>query len=477
MASNEAAVFIDGELRAAKSTARIDVINPATEETIGSIADADAADVDSAVAAASTAFTGAWGNTTGPERASYLRALARELEARGERLAGAVTTQNGMPLAMSMYANSMLPAESYRYFADLAETVGQDEVRPSRDGSTTVLRREPIGVAGLIVPWNGPHTLLAWKLGAALAAGCTVVFKSAPETSLDLPIFAEAVRAAGIPAGVINYVTGGTDTGRALVRHPGVGKVAFTGSTAAGREIAAACGEALKPVTLELGGKSAAILLDDVDLTAFAANIPVVCIPNSGQICYSSTRVLAPRSRYSEAVEAIAAAAAALPVGDPLDEKTAAGPLVSKRQLERVRGYVELGKQEGAKLVTGGGRPEGLSRGYYLSPTVFSDVDNSLRVAQEEIFGPVITVIPYTDEQDAVRIANDSPYGLGGTVFTADAERGRAVADKVKTGTIGINRYAIPLDAPFGGVKASGLGRELGPEGLAAYQQVKALYV
>lgn len=300
------------------------------------------------------------GSTTEPERAAYLRALARELEARGERLDTAVTAQNGMPLAMSTYANSMLPAESYRYFADLAETAGQDEVRPSRDGSTTVLRREAIGVAGLIVPWNGPHTLLAWKLGAALAAGCTVVFKSAPETSLDLPIFAEAVQAAGLPAGVINYVTGATDTGRALVRHPGVGKVAFTGSTAAGREIAAACGEALKPVTLELGGKSAAILLDDVDLATFAANIPVVCIPDSGQICYSSTRVLVPQSRYSEAVEAIAAAVAALPVGDPLDERTAAGPLVSKRQLDRVRGYVELAKLKSSDLGRELG-PEGLT--------------------------------------------------------------------------------------------------------------------
>ncbi|KAA9160522.1 aldehyde dehydrogenase [Amycolatopsis acidicola] len=477
MASNEAALFIGGELRAAKSAARIGVVNPATEETIGSIADASAEDVDQAVQSAAAAFDGAWGDTTGPERAAHLRALANELEARGDRIAAAVTAQNGMPLAMSQYANDILPVESYRYFADLAEKAGEEEIRPSRDGSTTVLRREPIGVAGLIVPWNGPHTLLAWKLGAALAAGCTVVFKAAPETSLDLPIFAEAVQAAGIPAGVINYVTGGAEAGRALVRHPGVGKIAFTGSSAAGREIAAACGEALKPVTLELGGKSAAILLDDVDLPSFTANIPVVCIPNSGQICYSSTRVLAPRSRYAEAVEAIAAAAAGLTVGDPLDEKTMAGPLVNKRQLERVQGYVELGSQEGAKLVTGGGRPDGLSRGYFLSPTVFSDVDNGMRVAQEEIFGPVLTVIPYEDEQEAVRIANDSAYGLGGTVFTQDPERGQAIARKVRTGTIGVNRYAIPLDAPFGGVKASGLGRELGPEGLAAYQQVKALYL
>jgi acyl-CoA reductase-like NAD-dependent aldehyde dehydrogenase len=477
MDGNEAVAFIGGEMGSARGAARLEVVNPATEQTIGHIADSGAEDVSRAVGAAAAAFNGEWSHTTGAERAAFLRALADEFDARGERLAAAVSTQNGMPMRISMAANHTRAVEAYRYFADLAEHETPEEVRPSGDGTTTLVRREPVGVAGLVVPWNAPHTLLSWKLGAALAAGCTVVFKPAPQTSLDLPIFAEAVEAAGLPPGVVNYVTGDADTGRFLVSHPGIDKVAFTGSTQAGREIAAACGRALKPVTLELGGKSAAILLDDVDLAAFAAKIPYLCLPNGAQICHSNTRVLAPRSRYAEIVEAVAAVARALPVGDPFDAQTAIGPIASRRQLDRVIGYVELGKTEGATLVTGGGRPQRLPRGFYLEPTVFSDVDNSMRIAQEEIFGPVITVVPYTDDQDALRIANDSPYGLAGTVFGADPERALAIARKVHTGTIGVNRYGIALDAPFGGVKDSGLGRELGPEGMAAYQQVKSIYV
>jgi len=475
---NAAQILVGGKLVDSSSSDRLDVVNPATEEKIGQIADANAADVDNAVSAAQAAGRDAsWAETTGAERAAYLRALATAVNGKGEELAAAVTAQNGMPLTMSRYANNLLPADSYRYFATLAESLEQERVVPSLDGSTTLVRREPVGVAGLIVPWNGPHTLLSWKLGAALAAGCTAVIKAAPETSLDLVHFAEAVEQAGFPPGVINFVTGGAETGKLLVKHPGTAKIAFTGSTAAGKWIAEACGAALKPVTLELGGKSAAILLDDVDLAEFAANIPIVCIPNSGQICYSNTRILAPRSRYAEVLDAVAETARAIPVGDPLDAGTAAGPLVSDRQLQRVTSYIEVGRQEGARLVTGGARPSGLDRGFFVEPTVFGDVDNSMRIAREEIFGPVLTVLPYDDEADAVRIANDSEFGLGGIVFTSDAERGKAVARRIQTGTIGINRYAIAVDAPFGGYKNSGLGRELGPEGLEAYLQTKSMYV
>jgi acyl-CoA reductase-like NAD-dependent aldehyde dehydrogenase len=467
--------FIDGDLRPPASTARLEVIDPATEERIGTVADSCPEDLDAAVRAAATAFTTTWSSTTGAERAACLRALAAELEARGDQLAEAVTRQNGMPLMISKVVNYIRPAEAYRYFAELAESLA-DEVRPSRDGTTTIVAREPIGVAGLIVPWNAPHTLLSWKLGAALAAGCSVVIKPAPQTSLDMPIFADAVRAAGIPAGVVNYVTGGVGVGQGLVQHPGVGKIAFTGSTAAGRWIAAACGQALKPVTLELGGKSAAILLDDADPAAFAAQVPVLCLPYSGQVCHSQTRVLAPRSRYAEMVDAIVAMVERLPIGDPLAAGTVLGPISSSAQFERVTGYVARGVAEGARLVTGGVRPPDLPRGYYLSPAVFTEVDSSMTIAQEEIFGPVITVIPYTDDDDAVRIANDSVYGLAGSVFTADPDRGLALAHRVQTGTIGVNRYGAALDAPFGGVKTSGLGRELGPEGLTAYQQTKSIY-
>jgi acyl-CoA reductase-like NAD-dependent aldehyde dehydrogenase len=319
--------------------------------------------------------------------------------------------------------------------------------------------------------------LLSWKVGPALATGNTVVIKPAPETSLDMAVYAEAAQEAGIPPGVINYVTGGRATGEMLIAHPGVDKIAFTGSTDAGRAIASAAARRLVPVTLELGGKSAAIIADDADLSVFAAAIPANCVANSGQICYSLTRILAPRSRYDEVVEVAAATLSALPVGNPLDAGTLLGPLVTERQRARVEQYIEIGKSEGASVVTGGGRVKDQPRGWYVEPTVFRDVDNAMTIAREEIFGPVLAIIPYDDDADAVRLANDSDYGLGGAVFTADAERGRRIARQVQTGSFGINRYAIARYAPFGGYKQSGAGRELGPESLTAYTQAKSIYI
>lgn len=301
--------------------------------------------------------------------------------------------------------------------------------------------------------------------------------KPAPETSLDSYILAEAVQQAGIPAGVVNIITGGRGTGEQLVAHPLVRKVGFTGSTVAGRKVAATCAETFKRVTLELGGKSAAILLDDADFDKFAPFVASACSPFSGQICRALTRVLAPRSRYDEAVELVTESFSTIPVGDPLDPDTGLGPVVSARQRERIEGYIASGLRDGAKLALGGGRPAGFDQGYYVEPTVFRDADNTMRIAREEIFGPVITVLPYDDEEDAVRIANDSDYGLGGAVFTADQEHGMALARRIESGTVGVNHYALPIDAPFGGVKQSGIGRELGPEGLAAYLETKSIYV
>lgn len=470
-------LFIGGRLQRAHSQQRLPVINPATEEQFASIVDSDDTDVDHAVRAADTALRSEqWRSVTPGERAGMLRRLADILESRADELGRLVTAQNGMVLANAIAGNGPATAGYYRYFADLAEQLEIETVRNTL-GPRTVLRREPVGVAGLVVPWNGPQGSIAWKLGPALAAGCTAVVKPAPETSLDSYILAEAVEAAGIPGGVVNIVTGGRETGAHLVAHPLVRKVGFTGSTVAGRKVAASCAETFKRVTLELGGKSAAILLEDADFERFRPFVASACSPFSGQVCRALTRVLAPRSRYDEAVEMITDAFAAIPVGDPLDPGTALGPVVSARQRERVESYIASGVSEGAKLALGGGRPAGLDKGYYVEPTVFRDADNSMRIAREEIFGPVITVLPYEDEGDAIRIANDSDYGLGGAVFTADQERGMDVARRIESGTVGVNHYALPIDAPFGGTKHSGIGRELGPEGLHAYLETKAIYV
>jgi len=369
----------------------------------------------------------------------------------------------------------MFPAGLLRYYAGLIACGSDEEIRPATVGHT-IVRREPVGVVAAITPWNYPQALAAMKIAPALAAGCTMVLKAAPETALDALIFGEAAREAGLPPGVLNIVAGGPVAGAHLVQHPGVDKVAFTGSTAAGRIIGEMCGRLIRPVTLELGGKSAAIILDDADLDATVKGLRSASFVNNGQTCHLSSRILAPRSRYAEVVDAVAALADGLTVGDPLEKSTDIGPLVSSRQRERVLDYIEIGKSEGAKVVAGGSVPADQPRGWYVSPTVFADVDNSARIAQEEIFGPVLAVIAYETERQAIDIANDSEFGLGGTVWSADHERATDVARAVRTGTIGINHYVMDMQAPFGGVKSSGIGHELGPEGLAAYQSCKSIY-
>ncbi|HEV7778969.1 MAG TPA: aldehyde dehydrogenase, partial [Luteibacter sp.] len=362
--------------------------------------------------------------------------------------------------------------------AGLARDYPFESEQPHLLGGTTTVRRESLGVVAAIAPWNFPQTLAAVKHAPALAAGCTVVLKPSPEAVLDAFLFAEAVEASDIPPGVINVVPGGREAGAYLVAHPHVDKVAFTGSTPAGRAIAQACAGLLRPVTLELGGKSAAIILDDVDLdmASLGERFFESFILNNGQTCYVSTRILVPDSRYDEIVATLETFVRSLKVGDALDPTTQIGPMATQAHRERVEGYIAKGVAEGARLLVGGGRPTGLSNGWFVEPTLFVDVDNASTIAREEIFGPVLSVIRYKTVDDAIRLANDSDYGLGGTVWSTDPERAMAVARRMQTGTVGINRYLPDPSAPFGGFKASGLGRELGPDALDAYLQSKSIF-
>ncbi|MEU7811941.1 aldehyde dehydrogenase [Pseudonocardia sp. NPDC049154] len=471
--------YIGGDWRTPATATRIEVRSAATEELVGSVPEGAERDVDDAVAAARRAFDDpqGWARWDPARRAEVLERFAQALESRAAETARRVTVQNGMPITLSRNFEGGFPPVLLRYFAGMVSENPQEESRPGMLGGTSLVIREPIGVVAAIVPWNVPQAITFLKLAPALAAGCTVVLKPAPETVLDAFLTAEAAREAGLPEGVLNVVAGGRELGAYLVAHPGVDKVSFTGSTGAGRAIAETCGRLLRPVTLELGGKSAAIVLDDADLASTIESFFAATLLNNGQICWLGTRVLAPQARYQEVVDTISDLARSLAIGDPLAESTQVGPLVSARQRDRVEGYIAKGKAEGARITVGGGRPDGLDHGWFVQPTVFADVDNKYTIAQEEIFGPVLSVIPYTDEDQAVAIANDSDYGLGGSVWTRDGERGEAVARRVASGTIGINAYANDPTAPFGGIKASGIGRELGPEGLHGYQQLKTIYL
>ncbi|MFZ2175280.1 MAG: aldehyde dehydrogenase [Rhodococcus sp. (in: high G+C Gram-positive bacteria)] len=469
-------LFIGGRWVAPKSGGTVDVIEAATEKVLGRSAMASKADIDAAVASARLAAAGPWRALTNADRADLLDKFAAALKSRGRDTARLVSRENGMPIALSNGVNGFGAAAMFSYYAGLIRGASNEDVRPSAFGGRTVVRREPIGVVAAITPWNYPQPLAAMKLAPALAAGCTVVLKPAPETALDAFAFADAALDAGLPAGVINIVPAGREESAYLVGHPGVDKVAFTGSTPAGRAIGEVCGRLLRPVTLELGGKSAAIVTDRADLDVFTKNLLEVSLVNNGQTCHASTRILAPRSRYDEVVEAVTETVRALTIGDPLDKTTNIGPLVSAAQRDRVLGYIESGRADGYRITTGGGRPASQPIGWFVEPTVFADVHNSARIAQEEIFGPVLTITAYDDEDDAVAIANDSEYGLGGTVWTTDEQHGLGLAARIHSGTVGVNYYALDLDAPFGGVKSSGLGRELGPEGLAPYFTSKSVY-
>jgi aldehyde dehydrogenase (NAD+) len=477
MTNSRDSFFIGNEWVKPASDRKFTLINASTEEAIGTAPEGCEADMDAAVAAARLAFAASgWSDATPQDRAVVMERFMGAIAARGEQIGRLVSAQNGMPVAISVPLEGQFSVGIVQYYAELAKAMGQPDVRPSQMGKETLVEGSPVGVVAAIVPWNFPVTLSLNKIAPAMAAGCTMVIKASPGTVLDSYLIAEAALEAGVPAGVLNWVAADRAVGAYLVGHPGVDKVAFTGSTTAGRTIARTCGELLRPVTLELGGKSAAILLEDADIGTFLAGVPMAVMLNNGQACYNGTRVLAPKSRYAEVVDALAGFASSLKVGDALDPETHIGPMASSAHRDRVESYIEIGKGE-ARLVAGGGRPKDTNHGWFVEPTVFADVDNSARIAQEEIFGPVLSVIAYDGEDDALRIANDSQFGLGGSVWSADSAHATDVARKVQSGTVGVNGYMPSLGAPFGGIKGSGMGREFGPEAVAAYQNTKSIYV
>lgn len=466
-------LYIGGELVAPASSNTIDVVNPYTEEVCGRVPDGTEADIDAAVAAARHTFdTTDWSTRPASERAEILTRASALIDGRMEELAQLITLQMGSPIGWGLFGQVLAPKMIMDFYAGLGDYEFEEE-RPGMFGPVRV-RREAMGVVGAIVPWNVPMFENVIKIAPAIIAGCTVVLKSAPETPLDAYILHDILTEAGMPAGVVNIVPGGRETGAYLVTHPGVDKVTFTGSTAAGKKIAAASGELLRPVTLELGGKSAAILCDDIDLGTVIPQLMDCGMMNNGQACVAQTRILAPRGRYDEVVEAMTEAASAMTIGDPMDATTQIGPLVAARQRDRVLDLIDKGKNEGARITTGGGRTD-QDKGWFVEPTIFADVDNSMTIAQEEIFGPVLSVIPYDGIEEAVAIANDSPYGLCGTVWSGDSDQATDLARRVDTGTIGINHFSMAFGAPFGGYKDSGLGRELGPEGMEAYLNTKTM--
>ncbi len=470
-------LFIGGEWVEPAGGDTIDVISPHDEELVGRVPEGTEADIDRAVATARDAFdNGDWPRMAPAERAEIVQNFSNIYAARMMDMAAIITEEMGSPITFSQLAQSLAPWMMLNTFLQIGAEYPWEEKRAGVLGSDVIVRREGVGVVGAIVPWNVPQFVTMSKLAPALLAGNAIVIKPSPETPLDAFFMAELLEEAGVPKGLVSIVPAGREVGEHLVRHKGVDKIAFTGSTAAGRRIASICGEQLKRYSLELGGKSAAIILDDADLGATMDGLKFASLMNNGQACIAQTRILASRGRYDEVVDALGTMVGSLAVGNPSDPATEVGPLVAERQQERVEKYIAVGQEEGAKVVVGGnGMPAGLEKGWYVQPTVFANVDNGMRIAQEEIFGPVLAVIPYDDVNDAVRIANDSEYGLAGSVWTADVEQGLDIARRVRTGTYGINQYTMDFIAPFGGYKSSGIGREFGREGLDHYVELKSI--
>ncbi len=464
-------IFIGGAWVEPEASGTLEVVNSTSEESMGTIPDCTAADADRAVAVARDAFE-SWSQTSREERAGYLAAISAGLGERADEIAATIAQELGMPLTLSKIIQAGLPIAQFGAMPNLMEEVRWEE----EIGNSRVLR-EPVGVLGAITPWNYPLNQIAAKVAPALAAGCTVVLKPSEVVPLNAFILAEVIEAAGLPAGVFNLITGtGPVVGEAIAGHPGVDMVSFTGSTRAGRRVSELASATVKPVAMELGGKSPNVILDDADLSRAIPDGVGKCYLNSGQTCSALTRMLVPREKLGEAEEIAAQAAESFTPGDPFEESTRLGPLVSDTQRERVRGFIEKGESEGAKLITGGAAPpEGLDRGYFVRPTVFSEVTPEMTIAQEEIFGPVLAIQPYEGEDDAVRIANDTAYGLAGGVWSADQDRAISVAKRIRTGQIEINGGAFNPLAPFGGYKQSGHGRENGRYAIEELLQVKSL--
>jgi aldehyde dehydrogenase (NAD+) len=467
-------LFIGGRWRDPVAGGRIDVVSPHTEDVIAHAAAGTGADVEVAVSAARTAFDGGpWPRLPHAERIAVVEKLAAVYATHIDDMADLITAEMGSPASFSRLGQAAGAASMMHLTVAAAREFPWHYRRHGTFGEVHV-RRQPVGVVGIIIPWNVPQNLLMPKLIPALIAGCTVVIKPAPETPLDSLWVAEMTEELGLPDGVISVVPGGREVGEELVRHPGVDKIAFTGSSASGRHIASVCGEQLKRYSLELGGKSAAIVLDDARIDKTVAGLKMASLMNNGQACVAQTRILVSERRHDEFVDALAEMMSELVIGDPSDPLTDIGPLVSQRQQLRVQDYIRTGVGEGAKMVLGGDDSP-INRGWYVRPTLFADATNDMVIAREEIFGPVLTVIKYTDERDAIRIANDSDYGLAGSVWTKDVAHGLEISGQVRTGTYGINMYMLDISSPFGGFKQSGIGREFAEEGLAEYTELQSV--
>lgn len=470
--------YIDGQWVTPLSNDSVEVRSPASEELIDVMALASVDDVNRAVAAARKTFDSTpWPWLPIAERAQYVRKMADELERRGDEMAAITTAESGQPLEKNVKYQIGIAVSVFRYYAELGETY---QIEERKQGITTpfIVRKEPVGVCGIITPWNAPIVIASYSVPAAILAGCTIVLKPAPESPLHAQLLAEIAETVGLPAGVLNVLPADREASEALVNHPDIDKISFTGSTATGRRVAATCGEQLKRFSLELGGKSAAIILDDANLDEIMPWIVGISTMNSCEACVGQTRILVPRATYDSFVEKFKVAIQQLRMGDPLDPETDLGPLIAERQRDRVEHYIKVGREEGARVVTGGGRLPGAEHGWFIEPTILADVTNDMTVAQEEIFGPVLAVIAYDGGDDeAIRIANDSPYGLSGTVWTADQDRGIEVARRVRTGNYGVNVFNSDVAAPFGGFKQSGMGRQLGVQGLEGYFEIKAIHL
>jgi aldehyde dehydrogenase (NAD+) len=464
-------IYIDGAWVPSDGTGTIEVINAGTEEVMGSIPEGVPSDVDKAVDAARRAFDG-WSQTPVEERQKYLVRLNEALQARSAEIAETIAGEVGMPITWSTMIQAGLPAGNMQTFATLLDTFEFEE----EIGNSLVVK-EPVGVVGAITPWNYPLHQIICKVGGAFAAGCTVVLKPSEVAPLNAFILAEIIDEIGLPSGVFNLVSGtGPVVGEAIAAHPDIDMVSFTGSTRAGKRVAEVAAGTIKRVALELGGKSANILLDDADFAAVIPKGVFACFLNSGQTCTAHTRMLVPNSRYDEAVEIAVAVVEGTEVDYPHKEGMHLGPLISQAQWDRVQDYMAKGVEEGAVIAAGGlGKPEGKETGYFVKPTVFANVTNDMTIAQEEIFGPVLSIIGYEDDDDAVRIANDSPYGLSGGVWSADDDRAMAVARRMRTGAVDVNGGSFNIAAPFGGYKQSGYGRENGPYGIDEFLQTKSL--